>query len=244
MSANIFKFTQSGADSAQTITATPAEIDVLADVTAGTATASKALVIDANKAISTITTGTITNLTTTALTLGATAVTASGTEINTLTSVTPGTATASKAVVLGASKEISTITTATITNLTTSALTIGATALGSTATEIDTRCDDSAMSESIVAAGALSTSVALSELAVAGGGAVTLAVPTKPAMIKILHMTTYGGNVTLALTNIVGTTLGTETTCTFNSVGDRLVLVSDSISGKWIILKEAGVVMT
>lgn len=51
-------------------------------------------------------------------------VTATADQINTLTSVTPGTAAASKAVVLGASKEIATITTATITNLTTTTATV------------------------------------------------------------------------------------------------------------------------
>ncbi len=48
----------------------------------------------------------------------------SGTELLYLDGVTAGTATASKAVVLGASKEISTITTATITNLTSTAATL------------------------------------------------------------------------------------------------------------------------
>lgn len=47
----------------------------------------------------------------------------SGSELTVLDSVTPGTAAASKAVVLGASKEIATITTATITNLTTTTVT-------------------------------------------------------------------------------------------------------------------------
>jgi hypothetical protein len=51
-------------------------------------------------------------------------ITASAAELNTLTSVTAGTAAASKAVVLGASKEIATITTATITNLTTTTATV------------------------------------------------------------------------------------------------------------------------
>ena len=46
-----------------------------------------------------------------------------GSEIALLDGITAGTATASKAVVLGASKEIATITTATITNLTTTTLT-------------------------------------------------------------------------------------------------------------------------
>ncbi|MDP3740371.1 MAG: hypothetical protein Q8R02_23495 [Hyphomonadaceae bacterium] len=51
--------------------------------------------------------------------------------------VTPGTAANNKALVLGASGEISTITTATITNLTTTALTMGATAVTATGTELN-----------------------------------------------------------------------------------------------------------
>lgn len=56
-----------------------------------------------------------------AIQLGSTNI--SATEIGFLDGVTAGTATASKAVVLGASKEIATITTATITNLTTTTVT-------------------------------------------------------------------------------------------------------------------------
>ncbi len=52
------------------------------------------------------------------------AVTATAAEIDVLAAVTPGTAAASKALVLGASKEIETITTATITNLASTAATI------------------------------------------------------------------------------------------------------------------------
>jgi hypothetical protein len=51
---------------------------------------------------------------------------------------TAGTATAGGIVVLGASKEIATITTATITNLTTTTLTLGAVAVTATGTEINT----------------------------------------------------------------------------------------------------------
>lgn len=53
---------------------------------------------------------------------------ASAAQIATLT-VTPGTAAASKAVVLGASKEIATITTATITNLASTAITVSTTGI-------------------------------------------------------------------------------------------------------------------
>lgn len=115
-------------------------------------------------------------------------------------------------------------------------------AQGSTSAEVDARCDDSAMVQAIVAAGALSVTVAVSTLAVVGGGAVTLAVPTKPAMLKIIKMITDDGNVTLALTNVVGGTAAT--TATFGSVGDTLVLVSDVASGKWVVLAEVGVVLS
>lgn len=114
--------------------------------------------------------------------------------------------------------------------------------LAATSTEINSRVDDSAMVETIAAAGALSTTAAVSLLATAAGGAVTLAVPTKPAMIKIIKMTADNGDVTLALTNVVG---GSQAaTATFSAVGQTLVLVSDVASGKWVVLKEQGVVLT
>ena len=47
------------------------DLEKLDGITNGTAAANKALVLDGNKAISTITTGTITNLSTTTLTGGA-----------------------------------------------------------------------------------------------------------------------------------------------------------------------------
>ena len=62
----------------------------------------------------------------TSVTVGANAITAA--EFAPLTGVTPGTALASKAVILGAAKEIATITTATITTVNASALNASATA--------------------------------------------------------------------------------------------------------------------
>jgi len=166
--------------------------------------------------------------------------TISSTEINFLDGVTAGTATASKAVVLGASKEISTITTATITNLTSTAITIGATALDATAAEINARCDDSAMTETRTGAGAISVTVAHTNLVTTGADALTLAAPTKPGMVKTIHMTTDGGDGTLASTNIIGQSSGT-TSITFNDAGDYLVLVAVPGLAKWAVLKEGGV---
>ncbi len=114
--------------------------------------------------------------------------------------------------------------------------------VNATAAEVNARCDDSAMLENVVAAGALSVTVAASTLAVVSGGAVTLAAPSKPAMQKIIKMTVDDGDVTLALTNVVG---GTQaTTATFSAVGQTLVLISDVASGKWLVLKEQGVVLS
>ena len=77
-----------------------------------------------------------------------------------------------------------------------------------------------------------------------GGGtyAITLDPPTIPGKVKSIEMIARGGssNVTLSLTNCVGGSA--STTCTWNSVGDALLLIS--LSGKWLILKEYGVSLT
>ena len=72
-----------------------------------------------------------------------------------------------------------------------------------------------------------------------GGGAVTLAAPDplKFGKIKLIEMQTDGGDVTLALTNVVGQSSGT--TATFNDAGDQLVLQAGLT--KWIVLKERGI---
>jgi hypothetical protein len=113
------------------VTATGAEINKLAGVTGGTTTASKALVVDANKALDTLA------LPTSGLKIGAgagTAVTASAAELNVLTGVTGGTTSGSKALVVDANKALDTLA------LPTSGLKIGAgagTAVTSTAAELN-----------------------------------------------------------------------------------------------------------
>ncbi|DBA00279.1 TPA: hypothetical protein N0F65_007923, partial [Lagenidium giganteum] len=79
--------------------ATSTDVSYLAGVTAGTATASKALVLDVSKNIATINA-----LTATSVTIGSSTLT--NTEAAYFTLITAGTATASKALVLDASKEI------------------------------------------------------------------------------------------------------------------------------------------
>jgi len=109
-------------------TATTAEINYL-DLTtgAGTAEASKALVLDGSKGIATITSATITTLTTTTINLGGAAITSTAAEINYLDLTTgAGTAEASKAVVLDASKNIATINSLTATTITGTTINQGA----------------------------------------------------------------------------------------------------------------------
>ena len=120
------------------VTATTAEINYL-DITAiGTAQASKALILDASRDITNINSltatnltgtlqtaaqpnitsvGTLTSLSTGSLTLGGTAITATAAEINYLDITAIGTAQASKALILDASRDITNINNITITGL-------------------------------------------------------------------------------------------------------------------------------
>lgn len=118
------------------------------------------------------------------------------------------------------------------------------TALGvnATSTEINQLNDVSAYTETIAAAGALSVTKVVSKLALVGAGAVTLAAPsaTMYGQQKLIEMTTDNGDVTLALTEIEGQSSGT--TATFNSVGDKLILVAGL--SKWTVIKEFGIVLS
>ena len=130
--------TTSGSLTMGTTTISEAEIGVLDGVTAGTVTASKAIVVDSNKDISAFrnltatnltgtlqtaaqanitSVGTLTSITTSGtLTMGATVI--SEAEIGVLDGVTPGTASASKALVLDSSSDITGINSLTATELT------------------------------------------------------------------------------------------------------------------------------
>ncbi len=108
-----------------------AEMGVLDAVTAGTASASKALVVDASKNISGINALSAASLTSTAGTLVMNTTTISESEIGVLDAVVPGTVAASKAVVVDANKDISSFRNLTSVNLTSSAgsLTMGTTTI-------------------------------------------------------------------------------------------------------------------
>ena len=123
-------------------------------------------------------------------------------------------------------------------NATTAAALTGLTA---TVTELNQLNDVSVYQETVVAAGAMSATKVVTKLAVVGGGAVTLAIPDASmyGQQKIIEMTAANGDVTFALTNVVGQSSGT--TATFNSVGDALVLLG--AFDKWIVIKEFGIAL-
>jgi hypothetical protein len=113
-------------------------------------------------------------------------------------------------------------------------------AAGSEVQVVDTNGLPVAASETIAAAGALSVTKGLSNLALVGAGAVTLAAPTVPGMIKVIEMTVDNGDVTLALTNVAGGSAAT--TCTWSAVGQALVLIAGVT--KWNVVSEGGVALT
>lgn len=114
--------------------------------------------------------------------------------------------------------------------------------VGATQSEIDQFNDVSAYQETIILAGALTPTKKYSALEIPTGGAVTLAVPPASMLgqIKVIEMTVDDGDVTLALTNVIGQSSGT--TATFNTAGDQLVLIA--AAAKWIVLKEQGIALS
>jgi len=122
------------------VTSSAAEINTLDGVTAGTVTASKALVVDSNKDLTAIRNLDVDgglNVTghdglTIGLELAGTLVTASAAEINTLDGVTAGTVTESKALVVDANKDLSSIRNLELTGTLSGVTTLTATTLEGT----------------------------------------------------------------------------------------------------------------
>ena len=115
-------------------------------------------------------------------------------------------------------------------------------ALNTSAAELNQVADISAYQETVIAAGALSIVKRVSKVALVGAGAVTLAAPDATCLgyVKLIEMSADNGDVTLALTNVVGQSSGT--TATFNDVRDQLVLVAGV--DKWIVIKERGITLS
>jgi len=151
-------------------------------------------------------------LTTSGLTLGGTLVTATAAEINAISG--GGLDAAELGILNGA-----TVTTAELNTL-----------------------DASANVETLIAAGAVSVTLTNSKLALVGAGAVTLAAPGAAMLgrTKTIEMTVDNGDVTLALTNVLGGTAGT--TATFSAIGQMLVLVGGATA--WHVIAESGVALT
>lgn len=211
------------------------ELDLLDGALAGTAVVNKCLALGATKNVDTIV------IADGGLYLGAgagTAITATAAEINLIDGSIAGTAVASKALSLGATKNVDTLVIAD------GGLYLGAgagTAVTATAAELNT-VDASANTETIAAAGACSVTITNSKLALVGAGAVTLAAPGADMLgrIKQIEMTVDNGDVTLALTNVDGGSAAT--TCTWGDVGDSLLLIGGV--SKWHVIAEVGVALT
>ena len=136
------------------VTSSASEINTLDGVTPGTVTAGKALVVDSNKDLSEIRNLDVSgglNITnhdgsTIGLELGGTLVTASASEINKLTGVTPGTVTGGKTLIVDSNRDLSSIRNLTSSgsidisnyNGTTTGLKLAGTLITSSAAEINT----------------------------------------------------------------------------------------------------------
>ena len=114
--------------------------------------------------------------------------------------------------------------------------------LTSTADELN-KNDVSLQAETIVKTGVVSVTKLNTKIdSTTGTGAVTLAAPdaTVYGKLKTIEMTVDAGDITLALTQVVGGSAAT--TATFAAVGDTLVLLATT--SKWVVLKEYGVVLS
>ena len=114
--------------------------------------------------------------------------------------------------------------------------------LTATADELN-KNDVSLQAETVVKSGVASVTKLNTKInSTTGAGAITLAAPDSSVygMVKTIEMTVDGGDITLALTEVVGGTA--VTTATFSAVGQVLVLLAST--SKWIVLKEYGVVLS
>jgi hypothetical protein len=119
--------------------------------------------------------------------------------------------------------------------------------MGATTAELNFAADVSAQTETITSGAAVSTLLKITDIdnTVGGAGAITLGVPNAimAGQIKTIRMTVDGGDVTMALTNVnnvAGASAGT--TCTFDAVGDTLILAA--CGAKWVVIGISGAAIT
>ncbi len=220
------------------VTASAAELNLNDGSIAGTSVASKTLALGANKNTDVLV------LPVSGLFIGAgagTAVTAAAAELNALTGVVAGTVTASKALVVGGSKELDTL------SIADGGLKLGAgagTAIAATAAELNNAADKSAQIQTIAGAGAITVDGSVRNVKLTGAAyAFTLAAPSAAMLGELLHISMTGGGTdakTLALTNVQGGSAAT--TASFNADDETLVLVGGP--NKWTVLNETGVTLS
>jgi hypothetical protein len=198
------------------ITASAEEVNVLAGVTAGTTTASKGLVVGANKELDTLV------IAASGLKIGSgagTAVTATAAELNVNAGVTAGTATASKTAVLGANKNLDVLAIAD------GGLSLGAgagTAIAATAAEINRACDVSARIVDCTAS-TLEVTTALHD-----GKIITL---SRAAGIALTLPAATGSGTKLTIITAVTVTSNTSTI---------KVVGNDTMVGSALVLQDGG----
>ena len=175
-------------------------------------------------------------------------------EADVLQGATAGTQVASKAVVADANVNIGVVkatalhigTSGAETQVTSTAAELnildGVTA---TTAELNFAADASAQEETLTAEGAVSVLLKTTNLELVGAGAGTLATPNAimTGQIKTIRMSADNGDVTMALTNVnnvAGASAGT--TCTFDAVGDTLILAA--CGAKWVVIGISGAVIS
>ncbi len=223
-----------GAGAGTAVSCSAAELNLLDGSVAGTAVASKALALGADKNVDTLA------IAEGGLKIGAgagTAMSASAAELNLADGSVAGTAVASKLLCLGADKNVDVLAIAD------GGLKLGAgagTAVNATAAELNAFCDQSAGVQAITGAAAITADGTINRVTLTGGAyAFTLAVPGAAAVGKFLCIEYIGGDTdadTLSLANVTGGSAAT--TASFNADGEGLLLFGTAL--KWVVVKEFG----
>lgn len=214
------------------VTSSADEINTLDGVTAGTVTASKAVVVDANKDIGTFRHITLSgNIVTGATTL-------SETDLAKIDGITNGTQAASKAVVndANANQGVAKVT----------ALHIGTsgseTQVGATAAELNNAADVSARVQALTASGAVTAGVQSVELNHASVViAATIANANAHQGLFVVKDTSATGTAAHTLTLTAGTFNGTNNVATFDARDEMLVVYFDS-AGRGQVIANVGTV--
>jgi hypothetical protein len=223
------------------LTATGAEVNKLASVTAGTVSASKAVVVGTDKNIDTLT------LPVSGLRLSSSvgstgvAVTASAAEINTLTSVTAGTAAASKAAVLGADKNLDTLT------LPVSGLRLSS-SVGSTGVAIARTAAELNNLQKAVSAATTSANIdnytRVSIGSTSAAQTFTLAAPVLGATVEVLCVGVVASTTPHIVNAGTGATFdGTNANASVTAIGDTLKLVGISAT-RWATVATTGITLS